>query len=92
MLINAGRGDLIIDDDLIAALENGQLGNAVLDVFREEPLPPDHPFWTCKNLTITPHVSGWTEGMLAARAKLIADNIERIALGEPALNAISHTS
>jgi phosphoglycerate dehydrogenase-like enzyme len=52
-------------------------------------LPATQPFHELGNLIMTPHVSGWTEGMLAARAKLIADNIERIARGELPLNAIN---
>jgi phosphoglycerate dehydrogenase-like enzyme len=52
-------------------------------------LPATQPFHELANVIVTPHVSGWTEGMLQARAKLIADNIERTARGEPPLNAIA---
>lgn len=84
-LINAGRGNLIVEDDLIAALDAGQLGAAVLDVFRQEPLPPDHPFWTHEQITVTPHVSGWhiDDGLAA-----VADNYRRLLAGEPLLNEV----
>ena len=57
LLFNTGRGTSIVDADLIDALETGEIAGAILDVFREEPLPADHRFWTTKNLTITPHTS-----------------------------------
>ena len=57
-LINPGRGPLIDDAALLAALDGGRLGHATLDVFRTEPLPPDHPLWDCPNLAIAPHSSG----------------------------------
>ncbi|MBV7562341.1 D-2-hydroxyacid dehydrogenase [Pseudomonas sp. sia0905] len=55
MLINAGRGTSVVDEDLVAALAAGQLAAAVIDVCREEPLPAGHPFWTARNLTLTGH-------------------------------------
>ena len=57
LLLNVGRGSAVVDADLIEALEDGKLAGGILDVFREEPLPAEHPFWTTKNLTITPHTS-----------------------------------
>jgi len=57
LLLNVGRGSAVVDADLIDALESGGIAGAILDVFRQEPLPADHPFWTTKNLTITPHTS-----------------------------------
>jgi glyoxylate/hydroxypyruvate reductase len=59
-LINVGRGGTIVDADLIAALDDGQLASATLDVFRTEPLPPDHPFWAHEKITITPHIAAPT--------------------------------
>jgi glyoxylate/hydroxypyruvate reductase len=59
-LINVGRGAAIVDADLIAALDAGQIGGATLDVFRVEPLPADHPFWSHPKITVTPHLSGPT--------------------------------
>ncbi len=84
-LINAGRGDLIVDADLVSALDAGALGAAVLDVFRQEPLPVDHPFWTHDRITVTPHVSGWhiDDGLVA-----VAENYRRLMSGEPLLHPV----
>ncbi len=88
VFINAGRGDLIVDADLIAALDTG-LGGAVLDVFRSEPLPEDHPYWTHDKVTITPHVSGWH----AEDAHIaIAENYKRLTEGRPLLNEIDRSA
>jgi glyoxylate/hydroxypyruvate reductase A len=59
-LINVGRGGTIVDEDLIAALDSGRLASATLDVFRVEPLAPEHPFWSHPRITVTPHLSGPT--------------------------------
>ncbi len=59
-LINVARGAHLVEQDLISALESGHLSGAVLDVFRKEPLPPEHPFWSCPGITITPHISAIT--------------------------------
>lgn len=67
-LINAGRGPLIDDDALLAALASGQLRHATLDVFRKEPLPPDHPFWRHPGITVTPHIAAITRPGTAAEA------------------------
>lgn len=60
MLINAGRGGHLVDNDLLDALEKGKLKRAALDVFREEPLPPSHPFWSREAIIMTPHVAART--------------------------------
>ena len=85
MLINAGRGDLIVEADLSAALDSGALGGAVLDVFREEPLPREHPFWAHDRITVTPHVSGWhiDDGLAD-----VAANYRRLLAGEPLLHEV----
>lgn len=59
-LINIARGKHLVETDLLAALNAGQLAHASLDVFRDEPLPPDHPFWLHPNITVTPHMAGET--------------------------------
>lgn len=64
-VINVARGTLVVDDDLIAALDSGHLGGAVLDVFRTEPLPLEHPFWRHPKITVTPHVAGITDPRMA---------------------------
>ncbi|MCD8086181.1 MAG: D-2-hydroxyacid dehydrogenase [Clostridiales bacterium] len=59
ILVNVGRGDCVVTEDLVAALQAGRIGGAVLDVTDPEPLPEDHPLWDCENLVLTPHVSGF---------------------------------
>ncbi|GHE06006.1 glyoxylate/hydroxypyruvate reductase A [Allgaiera indica] len=80
VLINPGRGPLIDDAALIAALDHGRLGHATLDVFREEPLPPSHPFWTHSKVTVTPHIASETRASTASR--VIAENVRRGEAGE----------
>ncbi|MEO1000898.1 MAG: NAD(P)-dependent oxidoreductase [Pseudomonadota bacterium] len=80
VLINSGRGTLIDDAALLAALDRGHLAHATLDVFREEPLPPDHPFWSHPRVTVSPHISAETRPESAAR--ILAANIRRGEAGE----------
>jgi len=81
LLINAGRGSAIDDAALLAALDNGRPGSALLDVFREEPLPPQHPFRTHPAITITPHIAARTQ--LPLSAAQVADKIARLEAGRP---------
>lgn len=81
LVLNAGRGSLIVDADLIAALDSGRLGAAVLDVFREEPLPVGHPYLTHPRVTATPHIAARTQIPLTARQ--VADKIARLEAGLP---------
>jgi glyoxylate/hydroxypyruvate reductase A len=85
ILINVGRGDLIVEADLLAALEQGQLAGAVLDVQRSEPSPAAHPFWWHPNITVTPHVSGWHA---TGGPEIIAENIKRLISNRPLLNLV----
>lgn len=85
-LINPGRGSLIDDAALIAALDGGRLAHAVLDVFRIEPLPPEHPFWAHPRITVTPHVAADTRAETASR--VIAENVRRGEAGEPFLHRV----
>ena len=79
-VINLGRGQQVVDSDLIAALDSGQLVAATLDVFRQEPLPSDHPFWRHPRVTVIPHAS---RGQFPAEiAPLICGHIRRYARGE----------
>ena len=78
-LINAGRGGLIEDADLLKALDSGKLSECTLDVFNEEPLPPKHPFWFHDKVTVTPHISAPTR--LKSSIKSILKNIARIKKG-----------
>jgi len=89
VLINPGRGALIDDAALIAALDNGHLGHATLDVFRTEPLPPHHPFWAHPRVTVTPHIAAETRPESAA--SVIAENIRRSEAGEPLLHLVDRT-
>ncbi|EIE51178.1 D-isomer specific 2-hydroxyacid dehydrogenase, NAD-binding protein [Citreicella sp. 357] len=86
VLINPGRGPLIDDAALIAALDKGALSHATLDVFRTEPLPRDHPFWAHPKVTVTPHIASETRAPSAAR--VIAENIRRAEAGAPMLHLV----
>ena len=80
-IINPGRGPLIDDGALLAALDSGQIAHATLDVFRTEPLPKDDPFWAHPQVTVTPHIASTTRPETAA--DVIADNIARGQSGQP---------
>lgn len=80
MLINVGRGEHLVEEDLLAALDQGRLARASLDVFSREPLPEDHPFWQRPEITITPHISART--LRDATLEQITGKIRRHAAGE----------
>ncbi|HVZ09234.1 D-2-hydroxyacid dehydrogenase [Rhodopila sp.] len=82
-LLNFGRGHLIKDADLIAATAAGTIAGAVLDVFRQEPLPADHPFWSAKNIMVLPHIGGPHPRRDTIVARLFVDNLRRFLDGEP---------
>ncbi|KIC22272.1 MULTISPECIES: 2-hydroxyacid dehydrogenase [unclassified Leisingera] len=88
-ILNPGRGPLIDDDALLAALDSGQVGHATLDVFRVEPLPPEHPYWAHPNVTVTPHIASETRESTAA--EVIAENIRRTEAGEPLLHLVDRS-
>jgi glyoxylate/hydroxypyruvate reductase A len=79
-VINVARGAHLVVQDLIAALDTGQLAHAYLDVFDPEPLPPDSPLWQHPEVTLTPHVAALTEPRTAL-AKIV-ENVERVRRGE----------
>jgi glyoxylate/hydroxypyruvate reductase A len=85
-LVNAGRGGHLVEADLIPALESGQLSGAVLDVFRDEPLPSGHPFWGHPRIIVTPHIAAETHPPTAAA--IIRDAIRRFAAGQPIANLV----
>jgi phosphoglycerate dehydrogenase-like enzyme len=95
IVINVARAQIVDEDALYAALAERRIAGAALDVWYRYPsaagatLPATQPFHELPNVLMTPHVSGWTDGMLEARAKLIAENIRRTARGEPPLNLIA---
>jgi glyoxylate/hydroxypyruvate reductase len=86
MIVNIGRGGHLAEDDLLAALDRGQIGGAVLDVFRSEPLPADHPFWCHPRIIVTPHVAAATNPPTAAA--IVADNVKRLRGGLPLLHLV----
>ncbi len=85
-IINPGRGPLIDDDALLAALDSGQIAHATLDVFRTEPLPQDHPYWAHPKVTVTPHIASETRPGTAS--EVIAENVRRGEAGEPLLHLV----
>lgn len=89
-IINPGRGPLIDDAALIAALDAGQIGHATLDVFRLEPLPPGHRYWTHPRVTVTPHVAAATRP--ATAAPVVADNLRRAEAGQPLLHQVDRAA
>lgn len=95
VLINVARAEIVEETALYAALRSGRLAGAALDVWYRYPqapgpaAPATREFHALSNVIMTPHISGWTEGMIEARTRLIVDNIERIARGEQPLNVIA---
>jgi glyoxylate/hydroxypyruvate reductase A len=85
-LVNAGRGGHLVEADLIPALDAGQLSGAVLDVFRGEPLPAAHPFWSHQRIIVTPHIAAETHPPTAAA--IIGNAIRRFAAGLPVDNLV----
>jgi glyoxylate/hydroxypyruvate reductase A len=83
-LINVGRGELLVEDDLLPALDSGQVSAATLDVFAAEPLPPEHPFWSHPRVVMTPHCASITVPESGARA--VVENIRRFEAGEALLH------
>jgi glyoxylate/hydroxypyruvate reductase A len=85
-VINAGRGAHIVDADLIDALDRGALSGAALDVFREEPLPADDPFWNHPRVLVSPHVAAPTHARTAVA--VMAESVRRHERGEPLLHVV----
>jgi glyoxylate/hydroxypyruvate reductase A len=86
ILVNVARGAIVDDQALLAALQTGQLLAACLDVFRTEPLPASHPFWTAPGILLTPHISAVTNADTAVAQ--IAENYRRVQAGLPLLNQV----
>jgi phosphoglycerate dehydrogenase-like enzyme len=95
VLVNVSRAEIVDEDALYRALAERTIAAAALDVWYRYPAAPGptppsrQPFHELPNVLMTPHVSGWTDGMMEARARTIASNIERVARGEPPVNAIA---
>ena len=87
VIINPGRGTLIDEKVLLKSLDDGKLAHATLDVFRQEPLPADHPFWQHPKITVTPHIASETRPETASQ--VIAANILRFEKGKPLLYQVN---
>jgi phosphoglycerate dehydrogenase-like enzyme len=87
-LINIGRGAIVRLDDLTAALQDGEIAGAALDVFEVEPLPPSHPLWRMENTILTPHVAGYSPRIAERHEALLLDNLRRFSRGEPVRNVV----
>jgi phosphoglycerate dehydrogenase-like enzyme len=88
MLVNVGRGELVVEDDLVAALQQGRIAGAALDVFEKEPLPSDSPLWTMPQVLVSPHMSADTVGWRDDLAALFVENLARWCKGEPLRNVV----
>jgi glyoxylate/hydroxypyruvate reductase A len=88
-LINVARGKHLVEEDLLSALNQGYLSGALLDVFRIEPLPQEHPFWAEERIQITPHIASVTNPEAAA-PQIIA-NYKRLKASQPLLNLVNRT-
>ena len=82
-LLNFGRGQLIVDDDLVAAVKGKKIAGAMLDVYRQEPLPAEHPFWTTDGIIVLPHIGGPHPRRDQIVARLFVDNLARFLDGRP---------
>jgi phosphoglycerate dehydrogenase-like enzyme len=89
LLVNVARGTLVDDDALIESLDSGHLSAAILDVFRTEPLPEDHPFWSHPSIRVTPHNAAGGVGRFARQADLFKENLDRYLEGRPLLHEVT---
>ena len=88
ILVNVARGGVVDDEALIAALDAGRIGTAILDVFRTEPLPPDDPLWVHPRVRLTPHTSFAGDGVQARWDELFLDNIVRFVQGDALIREV----
>lgn len=86
--INIGRGMTTKLDDLVAALRDGEIAGAALDVYEQEPLPAEHPLWGMANVLLTPHMAGYGPHLNERRLQIIEDNCRAFANGEPLRNVV----
>jgi phosphoglycerate dehydrogenase-like enzyme len=90
-LVNVGRGQQIVTDDLVWALKSGQIGGAALDVTDPEPLPAGHPLWSMSNCIVTPHVGNTAEMVPPLLALRITENVRRLASSQPLVGVVDPT-
>ncbi|KAA1426155.1 2-hydroxyacid dehydrogenase [Nocardioides antri] len=88
LLVNVARGQVVVTDDLVAALRSGRIAAAV-DVVDPEPLPPDSPLWDAPNLLVSPHVGGASSAMWPRAYRLVREQLHRFDAGEPLVNVMS---
>ena len=88
--INMARGGHVVDEALLAALDSGHLAGAVLDVFNQEPLPPEHRYWTHPKVQVTPHIAGATNPRTASPG--VIENIKRLRAGQPLIHTVDPKS
>ena len=88
LFVNIGRGELVVNDDLIAALRSGHLGGAALDVTDPEPLPPDHPLWSEPRVILTPHVANSSDMSFRLLQTIMRENMQRYSRGDKLLNVV----
>jgi len=88
ILINVGRGPVIHEPSLIQALQQNRIRGAALDVFEQEPLPTGHPFWTLRNVLLSPHCADHTADWLHIAVEFFVSNFHRFLAGEPLLNVV----
>lgn len=86
VVINLGRGPVIVEEQLVRALKDGRIRGAVLDVFDQEPLPADHPLWSMENVLLSPHTADHTTTWMQDGMELFLENYRRFASGLPLLN------
>ncbi len=88
VFLNVARGGLVQQQDLIEALRSGHIGGAALDVYAQEPLPPDSALWTLPNVILSPHVAGFTPHYDERAIALFSENIRRYLAGQPLINQV----
>ena len=86
--IYVGRGGSVLTDDLVAALNNGTIAGAGLDVTDPEPLPRDHALWKAKNIIITPHMSGQSDLGQGSRILILREQLRRFVTGDKLLSVV----
>jgi phosphoglycerate dehydrogenase-like enzyme len=88
VLINIGRGPVVVEEALVRALESRAIRGAALDVFDTEPLPADHPFWRMSNVLLSPHTADRIEGFLDPAFSCFFENLEKFEKNQPLLNVV----
>ncbi len=92
VFINVGRGAVVVEPALIAALNQAVIRGTALDVFETEPLPSDHPFYRMENVLLSPHCADHTMGWMELAVKQFIENFERFRTGQPLENVVDKTA